>query len=435
MSESSLERLVPEADFARLLGHEASRLFERAARLASKDQRPWGKRDLFELHSEADELEACLDDYGARWNAQYHLFTELTASVRGFSLAGLSLEHLHRRLGGYGLESSLGAKRVEEVRGSVERGRAFVRRSLEALLAALRDEAGSIGVQVVEAPAGSAASTQPPIHFRLPRTLGIQDLTDEEQRIAEVASKYLQAADMLQAAGLEAVADAAERERLLLNRCREEHARVFEATIHNLQSAYDTHVKNTRREAEDERLPRLRGHVSATLHLLEAITQLVHFVERHENGERAAEAQERLAELVPRHEVHELVLNELSQAALEVLGAGRALAEDLLPSYTDVQATAVELPQGLTLHARPIALLVAVVQHHGTPVEVEIAGGTANAGSILEVMILAGSNPDVRTLEFRGDTHPLEDLRLLFEAGLGEWGMDRLPDALSYLRS
>ena len=50
-------------------------------------------------------------------------------------------------------------------------------------------------------------------------------------------------------------------------------------------------------------------------------------------------------------------------------------------------------------------------------------------------MILAGSNPDVRTLEFRGDTHPLEDLRLLFEAGLGEWGMDRLPDALSYLRS
>ena len=67
--------------------------------------------------------------------------------------------------------------------------------------------------------------------------------------------------------------------------------------------------------------------------------------------------------------------------------------------------------------------------------EIEIAGGTANAGSILEVMILAGSNPEVRILDFRGDTRPLEDLRLLFEAGLGEWGMDRLPEALDYLRS
>jgi phosphotransferase system HPr (HPr) family protein len=434
MSETSLERLVPEADFARLLSREATGLFLRAARAAGRGDRPWGKRELFELHSEADELEACLDDYGARWNAQYHLFTELTASIRGFSLAGLSLEHLHRRLAGYGLEGALGEDRVVAVQAAVDRGRSFVRASLDALLGALRDEAAEVGVEVAVGGEEPEGPPQPAIHFRLPRTLGIQDLTDEEQRIAEVASKYLQAADMLAAAGLERSDDPVERERLLLARCREEHARVFEATVHNLQSAYDTHIKNTRREAEDGRLPRLRGHVSATLHLLEAVTQLVHFVERHENGERAAEAQERLAALVPRDQVHTLVLNDLGQAALEVLEAGRALAEDLLPSYTDVQAITLEIPAEVTLHARPIALLVAVVHHHGTPVELELAGKVANAGSILEVMILAGSNPEHRELVFRGDTRPLEDLRRLFEAGIGEWGLERLPEDLGYLR-
>ena len=116
------------------------------------------------------------------------------------------------------------------------------------------------------------------------------------------------------------------------------------------------------------------------------------------------------------------------------LHAGRSLAEDLLPSYTDVQAITLEIPAEVTLHARPIALLVAVVHHHGTPVELELAGKVANAGSILEVMILAGANPEHRELVFRGDTRPLEDLRRLFEAGIGEWGLERLPEDLDYLR-
>jgi hypothetical protein len=49
-------------------------------------------------------------------------------------------------------------------------------------------------------------------------------------------------------------------------------------------------------------------------------------------------------------------------------------------------------------------------------------------------MILAGSNPEHRKLVFRGDTRPLEDLRRLFEAGIGEWGLERLPEDLGYLR-
>jgi hypothetical protein len=49
------------------------------------------------------------------------------------------------------------------------------------------------------------------------------------------------------------------------------------------------------------------------------------------------------------------------------------------------------------------------------------------------VLICAGSNPEARTCRFRGDARPLRDLRRLFEARLGEEGLDALPAELGYL--
>jgi len=434
MSEIPLEKLVPEDDFARLLAGASDGLFLRARALFSRGDAHWGKRDLFELHSEADELEICLDDYGARWNSRYHFFTELTASIRGFSLAGLSLEHLHRRLEGYGIHGHVGPDEGRALGRGLGRGRDFVRRSLETLLKGLLDEASAIGIDVAQDPAVYGPVGAPPVNFRLPRTLGIQDLADEDQRIAEVASKYLQACKMLGQAGLTPCESADQRDEILVNCCREEHARVFEATVHNLQSAYDTHIKNTGRESSDPRLLLLRGHISTCLHLLQAVTQLVHFMERHESDERRAEDQERIIQLIRREEVTDVVLNTLLERALWVLDAGRSLAEELLPSYTDVRSVTVELPAGVTLHARPIALIVAVVNHHGTPVEISIGGEQANAGSILEVMILSGSQADARKVTFKGDARPLGDLRELLEAGAGEQGLAHFSENLRYLR-
>lgn len=434
MAESSLVKLVPEDDFAHLLAGASDGLFLRARMLFARGDAHWGKRDLFELHSEADELEICLDDYGARWNTRYHFFTELTASVRGFSLAGLSLEHLHRRLDGYGIHGHGDAAESEALKLGLERSRDFVQRSLMTLLKGLFDEAALVDIDVPLEAAVMKPAGVPPVRFQLPRTLGIQNLADEDQRIAEVVSKYMQACEMLEQAGLAPLEGPQERDELLLKRCREEHARVFEATVHNLQSAYDTHIKNTTQESSDPRLPLLRGHISTCLHLLQAVTQLVHFMERHESGERGAEAQERLTKLIRREEVTDIVLNTLLERAFWALGAGSSLAAELLPSYTDVGTVQVDLPEGVTLHARPIALIVAVVNQHGTPVEITIGDKTANAGSILEVMILAGSNPEARTVSFQGDARPIADLQCLIEAGAGEQGLDELPASLAYLR-
>ena len=46
-----------------------------------------------------------------------------------------------------------------------------------------------------------------------------------------------------------------------------------------------------------------------------------------------------------------------------------------------------------------------------------------------------GSNPDERKFRFRGDENPLRDIGLLFQHGLGENGVEGLPDDLRYLKS
>jgi hypothetical protein len=48
--------------------------------------------------------------------------------------------------------------------------------------------------------------------------------------------------------------------------------------------------------------------------------------------------------------------------------------------------------------------------------------------------MLAGQNSKARQVTFHGDEKPLKDLRLLFESGLGEQGLEKLPAALDYLK-
>jgi hypothetical protein len=127
-------------------------------------------------------------------------------------------------------------------------------------------------------------------------------------------------------------------------------------------------------------------------------------------------------------------VNHLLYWAARVMATGRSVAEELLPSYTNVQAYEVQLADDLMVHARPAALIVGIVNRHATPVEVEIGTHKCNAGSILELMIAVGSNPDARHYVFRGDVNPLRDIALLFESRLGEDGIDTLPPELGYLR-
>ncbi|MCH2107256.1 MAG: HPr family phosphocarrier protein, partial [Planctomycetes bacterium] len=194
-----------------------------------------------------------------------------------------------------------------------------------------------------------------------------------------------------------------------------------------------TYIKDTVLEEGDERLPRMRGHISSAFHLLEAVTDLVHFVERHE-GDRSDEATTLVAQAVDRDRVVQVAYDTLLAWAVRMIHLGRDYAEELLPTYTNQRELILDVPDDLILHARPVSLIVKIVEHHGTPVTCEVDGAECNASSILEMMITVGSNTDARRYQFRGDERPLVDIQQLFEAGLGERGLEDLPEELSYLR-
>jgi phosphotransferase system HPr (HPr) family protein len=431
--EKPLEEVIHEEAFRGLLETRSKSFFRLANTLLVRVE--WTKKHFYQLHSESDELESFLDDYGARFNRTFALLRELVASLRWFALTGFSISHLEGRFESYGVRAVLSRAELAAMQASFQTTSSFLRQAIEGLLGEMQRESERLGLPWTGDgfPEKDFEGGDP--RQRLPRNVGLEDLVDENQRIAEVAAKYLGACEMLAELRIRRVADPLDRRERLARICTEERARVYEATVHNLQSIYDTHVKNTVVEGHDERLPRLRGHLSMALHLLEAVTFLTHFVERHEGGVRAEAADRRIGELVDRAAVQDLILNHMLYWADLYLQRGRRLAEELLPTYTNLQELVVELPESLKLHARPASLIVNIVGHYGTPVELEVQGRKCNAGSILEVLVTVGATPEARQFVFRGDENPLRDIALLFEVGLGERGIDRLPGELAYLRS
>ncbi len=430
---ASQEDSIAESDFAELLTEHARWYLLLAGTLCKDENEAWGRRHYFQLITECDTVEAYLDDHGARYNRTFGLLTEWVASARGFALAGLRVAHLVHRVEGYFTHCELTSEQRAEVRKSIARSRIFIQRTCVALLRASLVEAEARGVRIPQEGYPSDRYDSDPVLRKLPRNVDQEQLADDQQKIAEVTSKFVKSAELFENLGVRPMQDPVARARWLSTFCNEESARVLEATVHNIQSAYDTYIKNSRLEANDERLLKLRGHTSAALHLLEAVTCLVHFVERHE-GARGVHNASQLARVVDRHEVQEFTLNHLLHWASRFMLSALPIAEDLLPTYTDVQSMEVSVREGLMLHARPASLIVAIVHRYGTPVRMQIESETCNAGSMLEMMVAIGSNPEARTLHFHGDVNPLRDIRRLFDCGLGEGGLDQLPEELDYLR-
>lgn len=436
MTEAPLEEVIDESQFVGMLQTHAVAFFRVTNSLRGRRARLWNPKHYYQLIYQANELESFLDDFGARSNRQYSFLTELVASLRGFAQAGYCLSHMQGRLEpSYLIREAVGELLFADIVESSTRVLAFVRTSIDDMLKVAVDEASRLGMKRTEEEMPEENFMSVVVRQRLPRNMGVEDLPEEEQRILEVASKYLLACEMLDNLRPESIRDQEVRRRWLAQICTEEQARVYEATVHNLQSAYDTYIKDTLLEAGDQSLPALRGLASCALHLLEGVTFLTHFYERHENDVRSEAAKLRISEIIDRGRVQEAILNHLLRVAHRTLISGRSSAGELLRKYTNAQELEVELANEAVLHARPASLIVGIVNYYGTPVEMSVAGQRSNAASILELLLAIGAHPEEKKLFFRGDANPLKDIRLLFQHRLGEDGLHTLPDELGYLKN
>lgn len=427
----ALEHIIEEERFVEVLNEACAVPAAYAKALKGMSSDIWRKQHYFQLRDRFDTLENLLDDYGARDNQTFHFLRELTASIRGFAQAGCSLAHMAGRLESYGILESLDLSAYRKLEGHVSNVRSFIQETVVRMLSALQEEWAGLGVRPGAHELPSDAFGAPVVRNRLPHNLGEHTPGTESDHQAEIASKFIQAARLVRELELRRIEDPERRDRFLRDHVREEQARVLEATVHNLQSSYDTYIK--RSSVDDPRLPYLRGLASAALHMLGAVTALTHFYERHEARVEDGGAQQRLNGLVEREAVQDRTLNHLLVPVLGLLEQGAKLSNELLGSYTNAQELVVRLDEGVVLHARPAALIVGIVSRYGTPVELEVRGQTCNAGSILEVLVLVGAHSEDKDFTFRGDEKPLQDIALLFQYGLGEKGMENLPEQLSYL--
>lgn len=433
MSEASIDEVLSEEDFLPLLRERGERFGRLGHTLLAREQWKWTRRHFYQLIVEADVLEAFLDDHGAGYNRRFRPLREFVASTRGLARAGYAVRHLESRLDSYGTRLATIPAEEGRFNAAVQEARRFLEESLRGLLKETLAEGAQQGVNLSSESFSDDEYITDRSRRRLPRNLDGEIQQDEEHYIASVASRYLEVCGLFDELGLGEITSAADREEFLSEVCTEERARVYEASVHNLQSAYDTYIKDTTLEESDERLPRMRGHVSVAFHLLEAVTDLVHFVERHE-GVRSSATASRIMGTVDRDRVVQIAYDNLLAWAVRIIHLGREYAEALVPTYTNQRELVVEVPDELILHARPVSLIVKIVDHHGTPVSCEVEGSECNAGSILEMMITVGSNTEARRYVFTGDERTLADIQLLFEAGLGENGLDVLPEELGYLR-
>ena len=381
---------------------------------------------LAKVSETAHALETFLDDHGARLNQTFVLFGELVASVRGLVGVRLKLSLLDLRLSRY--PSVLPQEPLES---DLSRAEGLLDTAIIALGVSATEEAGVLGLSW--SPSAEAVSESPSRPRLLPRNLDAEETEDERDHIAAIGSRYMTVVNASRSLDLTRVRDRSELPRFVADHATEDRCRWYESAVHNIQSMYDTHVAGTAIEEDQPWLRKLRGHASLALHLLEMATDLIHFYERHENDVRHEPSQQAVSEVVVKGDVLDLAVNIcLRQAYLYVEG-GAGLADQLLETFVVQREQAFQLPEGLTLHARPLALMVQVARHFGTPLEVTIAGESCPANSLMGLIMLAGNHPKAREISVRGDSRALLDLAALFDSGLGEVGSE-LPAQLEYLR-
>jgi len=425
-TESSRRPILREDEFVPLLRDAAREFGDQLTALIEQPAVLGQVGFMGHLGECANSLETILDDHGARQNRAFVTFGELVASLRGLGHVKATGLHLISRLPRYAtVHDNL------ELVSEMGTAHATLDRCLARLAQEALNEAKALGLnwerrEITIAP-------EPPARRLLPRDLDADLAVNEQQHIAQLGARFLAVLQASRTLGLDVVRPADDLVEFVRDRASEDRCRWYESAVHNIQSMYDTYVHGTALEKSNSWLLELRGHTSIALHLLEMSTSLVHFYERHENDLRHEPARERISKVVHKADVLHLAVNVcLRQAYLYVEGCSK-VAKQILDTFVSDRALALPMPEGVVLHARPLALIVQIARHHGTPLEVEIEGETCSASSLMSLIMLGGAHPSPAEISFRGDGRILDDLRALFAAGLGERG-EPMPPELSYLR-
>jgi hypothetical protein len=376
-TSASGEALIADSEFCDLVRTRSRPLLELASSLVARRSgevtltRPLIGRLLLE----SGQMEALLDEYGARQNQYWSRFRAWMAALKNFARIGEALAYLQRRLPAYRLlpiEADFQAatgERLQLLTGIVAE-----------VAAGLLVEARRVGVEVnrIASPAEDFGERLPPgrlAHNRDDRIIG-----DTASTVTHLATEFLNLAaesDLLRASARIPPEDYAAS---FPDPVSEERLRQLAFRFHNLQSLYDTHVAGTCIETSDTDLPILRGHASIIYHLLEIATDLAHYYERHVSP-RTGDAVLRERAVVDAEVTMTTLFAYAMAFSSDYLAGGQRVCQGILHRYAESGRLDLPVPCYRGFHVRPSNLVARIVAHYGSAVQMDLDGKLFDAAS------------------------------------------------------
>jgi len=258
---------------------------------------------IFSIMRELDKIETFLDDYGATHNRRFFYFRELIASIRWINIVIFNGLHILVRLDSYYLEVT--GKQKDDYAKLLKETVNFYLQGLKNLVLELKKEAEKYGFKEIKArPEEQKALVQ--IQKRiLPPDLNENVVKEEEEEVFLILIKFLENSEAFNIFVCDADAGAEVTEVVT-----EEVLEKYRSIFNQLESLYDTYLKNTEVEKTFFDLRKIRSCTAITLHLLEMGKALVHFYERHGDKVSRYSTAVQISNLVDKRKIQE-TLKEL----------------------------------------------------------------------------------------------------------------------------
>jgi hypothetical protein len=347
-----------------------------------QDRTNYTRRFYLYTATQAELAEMLLDGYGARENCTWFFLRELVAAVRSFGKVGYILCYLeHQESEINDADEDLLA--FQKICGDIRQEVDII---LQKAFARIEQEAHKLKLTIP--PYGLKCEDFPQFEVlgRIPRDLWVgQTDQEEEEAVVKIATTYLKIVDDYVALGFGRIFTPQELQEIVPARVNEERVRIFEAEVHNVQSVYDTYIQNTRLEANDERLIKLRESVTTALHLLEIATVLVHFHERHERHARHPDIYQQLQTITGPHHVLELMGNYALFYCTRFLAKGKALSEETVMDYAQIQSKQIPIPAYRGFHVRPATYIAKIIRRYSADVQMHLEDEVYDAGNVFEL--------------------------------------------------
>jgi len=431
----SLIQIITEEEFLLLAQEPCSQLlnifflFE----LREENNMDISRKFYSNLIQESEFLESFMDEHGARENKKWSFFVEYLASIRNLSIAAFFTKHLLDRYPFYGLRES--PENEVEFKNEANNVLNFLNQSILNLFGELYSTGVENGLNVTRNSDSKIEFSEIETNKRLPRNVAEDEVKDEEHRIIEICEKIKHVAKIMKDSKVQRIADIKDLKLAVLQKFNEKRARMYKNLVHNIQSDFDTFIKNTKLEMNNSEVKIMRGYISMPLHLLEVALWLAHFYERHEDEIRHGESKKRISVLVNKETLLDKIMNFGFYYSQYFVAEGKKLADDILDCFSKIVRVELPIPQPLGFHARPSTYVSLIArQYDDLDLFIIIDGKKFNTKSVMSLLQAGGTLADkgYQSVLFEGDKRVIEDVRILAKHNYCEEG--EIPARLSYLR-